>query len=113
MGFDKTIASRNDGDPIEKLGSPVWPMVKWVQYFLARGLKVVIFTARITDRPEDAERIQDWLESQANLPRLEVTNIKRKDFCMIVDDLAVNCIPNSGDMSGLGQTIHLQKLLST
>ena len=95
VDFDGTLAQYEEGQPLGFIGEPVWRMVRWVQYQLALGNQVEIFTARIYQNEQAIPQIQDWLED-AGLPRLPVGNIKRPDFSLFVDDRARQCLKNEG-----------------
>lgn len=89
-----------------RIGYPIWPMVDRVQRWLDDGMRVKIMTARAADLDwntlhssvaEQKAIIQDWLETECHLPRLEVTC--QKDYMMIElwDDRAVQVERNTGE----------------
>lgn len=100
VDLDGTLAWHDENQPVGAIGAPIPTTVRWVNYFLARGYKVVIFTARATD-PATAPIIQDWLEREALLPRLEVTNVKVPEMVLFIDDKAVRCVQNTGQLVGM------------
>lgn len=72
-------------------------MVMRIKYWLSTGRTVKIFTARMAENPDYAQRvIQDWLETECGLPRLECTNVKDYRCVQIWDDIAVGMIANTG-----------------
>jgi hypothetical protein len=85
------------------IGSPLQPMLERIRGWLRRGQDVKIFTARVsrtnnsaTAIAEETAFIQDWLEAECGLPRLEVT--AEKDYGMIElwDDRAIQVEMNTG-----------------
>jgi hypothetical protein len=95
------------------IGKPVQPMVDLVRRIIYEDqIEVKIFTARVSGHPDSEEprvaavRIQDWLEKQCGLPRLEVTNVK--DFYMVelYDDRAVQVVFNTGELVGFSTKEH-------
>lgn len=109
VDLDRTLArydrNPNGYDPME-IGEPLWPMVSRIKRWIAVGIRVKIFTARVsgfdltvegrTKREAMITRIQDYLEKDCELPRLEVTN--EKDYLCVAlwDDIAVTMHPNTG-----------------
>lgn len=89
------------------IGAPVPAMIERMKDWIARGIEVRIFTARVCqpDLPgnqarasveEIREAIEDWTEEHVGT-RLRVTN--EKDFGMIElwDDRAVRVVANTGE----------------
>ena len=104
VDFDSTLAYRDDDQPLDVLGEPIWAMVKLVKYWMAMGHPVEIFTARVYQRPDQISAIQDWLEDVATLPRLEVGCQKKPNFWKIYDDLAIPVVKNMGQTLQCAQT---------
>lgn len=112
IDLDGTLAEFHPaGD--HSIGRPVAPMVELVRKTLYTDkIDVKIFTARVSGHPDSEEprvatmRIQDWLENECNLPRLEVTNVK--DFYMVelYDDRAVQVVFNTGELVGFSTMEH-------
>ena len=82
-------------------------MVSRIKGWLAQGYLVKIFTARVSDfdlTTTDGkaalaivvDAIQNWLEKEAGLPRLDVTCVKDYRCVAIWDDIAITMIPNTG-----------------
>ena len=97
VDLDGTLAKYNGWNNGE-IGEPVPLMVKRVKGWIAEGVIVKIFTARISieeDRDLVVEKIQDWTQKHIG-ERLEVTN--QKDYSMVElwDDRAIQVIPNKG-----------------
>lgn len=109
VDLDRTLAhyerNPNGYQPLE-IGEPLWPMVARVKRWIADGERVKIFTARVSGFPDDVDgkaalaimvdTIQNWLEKEAGLPRLEVTCVKDFRCTEIWDDIAVTMQPNTG-----------------
>jgi hypothetical protein len=100
VDFDGTLAFYWGWDGPLKFGAPVPAMLERVKAWIAQGLRVKIFTARVSE-PDPLARtqvelaIQQWCVSHG-LPALEVTCTK--DFRMpeLWDDRAVTVEANTG-----------------
>lgn len=104
VDLDGTLAEYHGWDG-GKIGPPVPAMVARVRDWLAEGVRVKVFTARVAlpatatgahaTVKQQTEAIQDWCEKHVGC-RLEVTC--RKDFAMreLWDDRAVQVIANTG-----------------
>ena len=76
-------------------------MKKRILNYIAEGMDVKIFTARVGQPCQKTNRsieqittlIQDWLEENG-MPRLDVTCKKTRECIRIYDDKAVQVIPN-------------------
>lgn len=96
VDLDGTLAEYHGWQGPNHIGAPISLMVSRVKNWVESGFTVVIFTARIDDdRPETVKYIQDWCEAQG-LPRLQVTNVKQRDFHAFYDDRCVQVEPNTG-----------------
>lgn len=103
VDFDRTLAYHDDKMTTTKLGDPIPLMLERVKRWIAQGIKVKIFTARVAPRswepeydiPAITKDIQDWCEANG-LPRLEVTCIKDAFMREIWDDKAVRVLANEG-----------------
>lgn len=97
VDLDGTLAHYDGWRGVEHVGNPVQRMVARVETWLARGIDVRIFTARISG--EDSHlaiaAIEAWCFKHIGVV-LPITNIK--DFGMIEywDDRAVQVITNTG-----------------
>jgi len=106
VDLDGTLAHYDHWRGIEHIGAPIEAMHRRVLKWLAEGVTVVIFTARITPFPGQArdteqakQYVRDWLK-RYGLPELEITNIKRQDFVVFYDDRCVNIEANTGRTLG-------------
>lgn len=117
VDLDGTLAQYNGWMGPDHIGPPVPKMVERIRHFLnVEKLDVRIFTARMAgDREGISPKvtkllIQDWLERECGLPRLEVTNVK--DFYMVelYDDRAVQVEFNTGEVIGRSTLEHRQLL---
>lgn len=108
------------------IGKPVAPMLERVAGWIAQGLDVRIFTARVAasgltkwngeiDSAEFANEqrrlIQDWTERHLGV-RLPVTAVK--DFRMreLWDDRARQVVANSGEVVEFGESVKLNEMLN-
>ena len=109
VDLDATLAEYNGWKGIAHIGKPIPKMLERVKFWLLRGYEVKIFTARFSEGEEQITFIQDWLEEECDLPRLEVTNVK--DFKMIAlwDDRCFSVIPNTGEIGFNPQRTLLDK----
>lgn len=109
VDFDGTLAIYETGD-IDKfgndhLGKPIPEMVKKVKQFLAAGIPVVIFTARVNPSEagaEDAAKateayllIADWCKKVFGKV-LPITHEKSRHFSQMIDDKGVGVVQNTG-----------------
>lgn len=108
VDLDGTLAEYHGWVDETHIGPPVPFMASRVREWLARGLDVRIFTARVgkqqsllegawTDRDVEAirSRIQDWTEEHFGV-RLPVTNEKDYEMVELWDDRAVRVEMNTG-----------------
>jgi hypothetical protein len=112
VDLDGTLAHYDSWRGVEHVGEPIGPMVERVKRWLAAGLDVRIFTARVDggtvalsmgdkngEAHRDVERvvqhIHEWCDRHIG-QRLPVTC--KKDYGMIElwDDRAVQVEPNTG-----------------
>jgi hypothetical protein len=116
VDLDGTLAEYKGGVSPEHIGPPVPKMVELIKSILAEDIEVRIFTARVAgDRdgidPRTTKKlIQDWLEKECGLPRLEVTNIKEFNMVELYDDRAVQVEFNTGELVGHSTMEHRQLL---
>jgi len=115
VDLDGTLAVYHDGDSYpDVIGEPVLPMVERVKEWLAKGLQVKIFTARVAHGKAESEQarhyIRKWLVEVAGLPELEVTCIKNYAMVELYDDRAVQVEFNTGRLIG-ESTMQHRKIL--
>lgn len=106
VDLDGTLAKYDGWKGVLHIGAPIPAMVERIKRWLDAGIEVRIFTARVSEAPEDGladyERagittvIQDWTELHVGR-RLAVTC--RKDFSMLElwDDRAIGVVKNTGE----------------
>jgi hypothetical protein len=96
VDLDGTLAKYNGWQGELHIGEPIQPMIIRIKAWLQAGVKVKIFTARVSNNAETVtEVINTWcLEHIGEI--LPVTN--QKDYAMIElwDDRCVRVIPNTG-----------------
>jgi hypothetical protein len=83
------------------IGPPIPAIVDLINQHLAEGKTCKIFTARVhlhdpVKKQAMINRIQDYLEKECKLPRLEVTNVKTTSLRALYDDRAFHVIRNTG-----------------
>lgn len=105
VDLDGTLAVYDGWKGERHIGDPIPKMVERIQRWLAKGIEVRIFTARISGiregitPAETKTLIEEWTEKHIGV-RLPVTC--EKDFGMweLWDDRAVQVIPNTGERVG-------------
>jgi hypothetical protein len=113
VDLDGTLAEYTGGRGDTTIGKPIQKMVDRVRYWMnVDKIEVRIFTARVagSDRAANKKVIQDWLENECNLPRLEVTCVKDYGMVELYDDRAVQVIFNTGELVGHSTMEHRQIL---
>ena len=100
--FDGTLFKREKGDDIKTVGDPIYRMLELVKTYLTAGIKVKIFTARVSvDDPADVQLQTELVQSACKQylgQVLEVTCIKDVACLKIYDDIAVQVITNTGQL---------------
>ncbi len=97
VDLDGTL-SNNTGPNIPQfmIPGPVPAMVARVKGWLAQGIKVKVFTARMSQNPDLwQKRIGDWTQCFVGT-RLEATCIKDFGCIELWDDIAVGVAVNTG-----------------
>jgi len=95
VDLDGTLAHDLGNKSLDEIGSPIKPMLKRVQRWIAEGKTVKIFTARAS-APRQIAMVKKWLV-QHGLPDLEVTNAKDLRMIELWDDRCVQVMTNSGE----------------
>lgn len=99
VDLDRTLAVRNHGDPISKIGRPIEMMVNRVRLWHADGIRVKIVTARVAscehDREDQRRLVRSWCLDIFGVD-MEVTSEKDRYMLELWDDLAVRVQPNIG-----------------
>lgn len=104
LDSDRTLAHYESSWRGSKIG-PVFPkMLEKAKYWLNKGYRVSIFTARVSSKGRSLEQIQRQ-ESMIRqflidngLPLLEIISDKQPKFTHFVDDKAVVAIENTGEI---------------
>ncbi len=93
------------------IGAPIPPIVERVKGWLAKGIEVRIFTARVSPRNKEGllqdkdalaavrKRIGDWCEQHIG-QRLECTCEKDHNIIQLWDDRAVQVLRDTGEVIG-------------
>jgi hypothetical protein len=99
VDLDRTLAKYDTWKGAGHIGEPIPKMVERVKRWLAAGIEVRIFSARISDDPDNIARdaITDWSIEHIGQP-LVVTCEKDYQMVQIWDDRAVSVEPNTGEI---------------
>jgi len=98
VDLDGTLAHYDGWRGIDHVGDPVPAMLQRVKEWIAGGIEVKIFTARVyAPDPEVVEHIHLWCEKHG-LPRLEVTCVKDFGMIHLYDDRATGVEINTGKL---------------
>jgi len=105
VDLDGTLAFYDGWKGIDDIGEPIPAMVHRVREWLARGIKVKVFTARIAvsnqvQRELAILAIKTWTKAHLGAS-LEVTNVKDLDMVELWDDRAVQVEANTGRLIGM------------
>lgn len=103
VDLDGTLAVHNSGDGVDQIGEPIAPMVERVKNWLAQGIEVRVFTARLAFDPDHPaasvytqhRMICDWCKEHIG-QELRVTSMKDFNMIELWDDRCVQVIPNTG-----------------
>ncbi len=102
VDLDGTLA-QDLGEPHGyAIGPPIPEMVERVKAWLAEGIEVRIFTARVSDEDECLHQllfIRDWCREHIG-QELEVTCTKDFKMWELWDDRAVQVVKNTGQRVG-------------
>ena len=90
--LDGTLAVREKGDSIFKIGAPISRNIQILKDAQARGVKVKIITAR---SEKQYDKITKWLEKQG-ITGVEITNKKCSQMSILFDDRAMGVLRNDG-----------------
>lgn len=102
VDLDGTLAHYDGWVSVDHIGEPIPPMVMRVRGWLAQGIKVRIFTARVSDMadaPIAREAIQRWTKKYIGEELLAVC-CKDYDMIELWDDRAVGVVKNTGRIFG-------------
>ena len=97
VDLDGTLAVYDDWRGVEHIGEPIAPMVERVKAWIAEGVDVRIFTARVygEGRAHAISPIERWCIEHIGC-ELPVTCTKDYGMVELWDDRAVQVIPNTG-----------------
>lgn len=96
VDLDGTLAQYDHWRGEEHIGDPVPRMLERVKEWLAAGIEVRIFTARISESESARPWINAWCEKHLGVV---LTVTCKKDYGMVElwDDRAVQVVPNTGE----------------
>lgn len=97
VDLDGTLAVYDGWRGIEHIGQPVPAMLARVKAWIAEGVTVKIFTARVygSGREDALPHIEAWMQKHIGMV-LPVTNEKDYGMVELWDDRAIQIIPNTG-----------------
>lgn len=101
IGFDLdgTLAVYDGWQGADNIGEPIAPMVELVKKFIGEGVKVKIFTARVSssnpDRMKSVDAIMEWSKSVFG-QILEMTSEKDYGMIDLYDDRCHRVEANTG-----------------
>lgn len=97
VDLDGTLAVYGGWQGADHIGEPVPLMVERVREWLAKGIEVRVFTARVAFDEDGtvAESIAVWCEQHVG-QRLAVTCAKDYGMVELWDDRCVQVVPNTG-----------------
>lgn len=105
VDLDGTLAEYHGSSSHNVLGTPIKPVIEHVRRLLAEGVRVKIFTARvspITDffgnvvvNKEEREKIEQYCVLHLGR-KLEITCCKDYGMIELIDDRAIQVVPNRG-----------------
>lgn len=99
VDLDGTLAKYDGWVNETHIGEPIAPMIERVKAWLADGIEVRVFTARVgptNDSFRTLDTIQDWTEKHIG-QRLPVTCIKDFNMIELWDDRCVQVVANTGE----------------
>jgi hypothetical protein len=108
VDLDGTLAEYHGWQGLMHIGKPIEPMVRRIKLWLAAGLEVRIFTARMSPG-KDAKgftaedfrmALSRWLEAAGLPKRMKATNVKDYEMLELYDDRAVQVEFNTGLLIG-------------
>lgn len=108
VDLDGTLAHYTTWQGPTHIGDPVMPMLERVQRWLAAGVDVRIFTARVShdgspvrasEASDARQAIRDWTERHLGVA-LRVTNVKDYEMLELWDDRAIQVRMNTGEPVG-------------
>jgi hypothetical protein len=85
VDFDQTVATTRKVGSEYKMGAPEPGAVLAISKLQEEGHTIVIFTARNVQDPRVYKAVEDWLK-YFNIPHSGITNIKRPEFDVYIDD---------------------------
>ena len=106
VDLDGTLAHYDGWVSEVHIGAPIPAMVSRVRAWLAKGVEVRIFTARVAEGMLNNDgsvhevaavrkAIEQWTRTHVGLA-LPVTNLKDYDMVELWDDRCVRVVPNTG-----------------
>lgn len=88
IDLDDTIHDTQNVLPGYKMGQPTTGAVDAIKKLHDDGHTIVIFTARNVQDPRVYRAVKDWL-GYFKIPHHAITNIKRPEYDLMIDDKAL------------------------
>lgn len=103
VDLDGTLAKYGEWQGPDHIGAPVPLMVERVKGWLAEGVDVRVFTARVAFDKDGsvAKVIKEWCIAHIG-QELAVTNAKDYGMVELWDDRCVQVVPNTGERADGG-----------
>lgn len=89
VDFDDTLMNPHDKREGYRMGQPMPGAILSMQRLRNQGHTLVIFTARNVQHPNQHKAVADWLD-YFNIPFDGITNIKRPEFEVYIDNRAMH-----------------------
>lgn len=89
IDFDETIQNNNAAPQGYKMGPPMPGAVAVINKLHEDGNKIIIFTARDVQKPNVKQAVADWL-AYFKIPFHEITNVKKSEFDVYIDNRAMH-----------------------
>lgn len=105
IDFDDTIMDTHNTLPGYRMGQPMAGCIAALTDLAAAGHTLVVFTARDVRDAKVYKAVQDWCD-YFKLPISAITNIKRQEFDVYIDDRAMHF---SNWEQALGELTNLQQ----
>jgi hypothetical protein len=89
IDFDDTLMNTQNVQSGYRMGRPISGAILATQRLMTEGNQIVIFTARDVQKPSVYKSVEDWLK-YFQIPFNGITNIKRPEFDIIIDNRALH-----------------------
>ena len=109
--LDGTLALKQHPFNPYTVGEPVPTMLQRVKDEIAKGRRVVLFTARAASQDPGMHRtIREWL-TKHGLDGMKITNQKTPDITELLDDRAKQVVPDTGKIVGEKSALDIRQVV--